>query len=83
MGKAIIITRGLATQDYVIDRENAILVDPCDAHQLKNEMLWLLTHSSEYKKLGKNARKSVEEKFTMTKSTEKLANLLHNIVMKN
>ena len=82
MGKAIIITRGLATQDYVIDRENAILVDSCDAYQLKNEMLWLLTHSLECKKLGKNARKSVEEKFTMARSAEKLANLLQNTVMK-
>jgi len=83
MGKAIIITRGLATEDYVINGETGIIINPGDVDQLKNAILWLLGDDLKRKILGNNARKSVEENFTLYRFTEKLANLLQSICNKN
>lgn len=80
MGKDVVVTKGLATEDYVINGETGIVINPGDADQLKSAILELLDDDLKCKKLGSNARRSVEEKFALKRSTKKLANLLQSII---
>jgi len=83
MGKPVIVTKGLITEDYVINGDTGIIINPDDANELKRMILELLDEDIKRKKLGNNARKFVEDNFTITKSTEELANILMQNACRN
>ena len=81
MGKPVIVTKGLITEDYVINHETGIVIPPGDVDQIKNAILYLLDNNLERKRIGNNARKWVEDNFTIERSTEKLGHLLRSILI--
>jgi len=64
MGKAVIVTKVPSTVDYVNDNEDALFVKLNDTDDMKTKIEYLLDNPVEIKRLGENARKSVENKFT-------------------
>lgn len=64
MGKAVIVSKVPSTVDYVNDGENALFVKLHDVDDMRSKIEFLLHNPHEIFRLGKNARKSVENKFT-------------------
>jgi len=63
MGKAVIVTKVPSTVDYIVDGENGLLVNVYDSEDMRNKIEFLLNNPQEINRLGRNARKSVEEEF--------------------
>ena len=63
MGKAVIVTKVAATSEYVSDGYDGLFVKPNDAYDMKEKISFLLGNPAEIEKLGKNARRSTEQKF--------------------
>jgi glycosyltransferase involved in cell wall biosynthesis len=79
MGKAVIVTKVPSTVDYVNDNEDALFVKLNDTDDMKTKIEYLLNNPFEIKRLGENARKSVENKFTnlhMAESIHKAVRIL-------
>ncbi len=64
MGKAVIVTKGPSTVDYINDNEDALFVRLNDIDDMRNKIEFLLHNPDKVKMLGENARKSVQDKFT-------------------
>jgi len=64
MGKAVIVTKVTSTDDYINDGEDALFVKLNDVEDMKNKIEFLLQNPDEVAKLGSNARKTIENKFT-------------------
>lgn len=79
MGKAVIVTKGLATEDYVIHGKTGMVVEPGNIAQLRNTIAELVNDDLGRKEIGHSARKWIEENFTIEKMTENLAHLLSNV----
>ncbi len=73
MGKATIISRTQGFHDYFVEGETAITVKPGDPVELSEAIDFLWNHPEECERMGKNARRLVEEKFTIDKVSERLA----------
>ena len=76
MGKPVIISKGLTTEDYIINHKNGILVEPGNFKQLKKSITELINNPKERSRIGENARKSVENKFTLEKCSKLFAELI-------
>lgn len=70
MGKAVIVTKVPSTVDYINDKEDALLVNLSDVEHIREKIEFLLNNPGEIARLGENARKSVESKFTEKQMTE-------------
>jgi len=64
MGKAVIVTNTASSVDYVKDGEDAILVKRNDVQDMKNKIEFLLNNPDLAIRIGENARKSIQNKFT-------------------
>jgi len=64
MRKAVIVTRVCSTVDYVSDWNTGVFVKPYDEYDLRDKILYLLENQDVTEKLGFNARKDVEERFS-------------------
>jgi glycosyltransferase involved in cell wall biosynthesis len=64
-GKAVIATRSRGLQDYVVDGETALLVEPGDTAGLRAAIEHLLAHPGEVRRLGENGRAWIEQRLTM------------------
>ncbi len=54
---AIVCTRRLGIEEYVVDGETAVLVSPGDAGEMAEAMRWLMNDDAERERLAKNAYK--------------------------
>lgn len=79
MGKAVIVTKVPATVDYANDKEDVLFVRLNDCDDMRNKIEYLLNNPGEVERLGINARKSVEEKFTEKKMAEGIYDSLKNM----
>ena len=79
MERPVIATRSRGILDYVIDGETGILVDPWDSAALQEAIDHLLAHPEEAQRLGKNARKRVEEELNLESYVGKIASLLREV----
>ena len=70
MGKAVIVSRVPGIIDYVIDNENALLVEPGNILNLKNKMEYLLAEPEQKKILEKKARETIEKEFNEIKMAQ-------------
>lgn len=68
-----------AHRDLIKNRDNGILVKPNTPKELVNEILKLKNDEDLRYKLGKNARKTIEEQFTWSIITEKLEKLYNHV----
>src|SRR3990170_2665562 len=80
MGKPVIVTKSLASKDYVIDGKTGIIIEPGNSAQLQNVISKLLDDPLNCRRLGLAARKSVEENFTIENLTANLVNVLFKSV---
>jgi len=63
LGKAVVVTSVPGILDYVEDGYNALLVKPDDSFDLRDKMESLIKDEKKVIELGRNARKTVLEKF--------------------
>ena len=73
MGKPLIVSRVPATIDYIKDGNTGMFVSPGNAKELKDKIMFLLTHKQLREKLGRNARKEIENGLNM----ESMARAIH------
>ncbi len=79
MGKAVIVTRFVGTEDYVINNEDGIFVEAQDYSMLKEKTNYLLQNPSEIKRLGLNARKKAVKLFDQQVVIKKIADIMLNL----
>ncbi len=79
-GKAVIITKGLSTLDYIKDGETGVLVEPRDLDALKESIRRLLVNVEERKQIALAARRAVEEKFCVQMVADTLAHVIWGLL---
>jgi len=79
VGKPVIVTKGLACTDYIIDGETGILVKPGDKLQLKKKILELLRNPEKRERIGLAARRAIERKFSLEIVARKWINLIWEV----
>jgi glycosyltransferase involved in cell wall biosynthesis len=65
MGKAVVVTATDGQRDIVDDGETGVLVPPGDPGALRNAVRRLLDNADECARLGRNARRAVESRFSL------------------
>lgn len=65
--------------ELIVDGYNGFLVSPFDTKSLFERSYFLLTHPQKITEMGKNARKTVEEKFHLGKIKQKWETVLNSI----
>ena len=63
MGKAVIATKTVGTQDYIDQGENGILVPPKDSRAMRKAIEYLLGNEKERIRIGQNAREKVKKAY--------------------
>jgi glycosyltransferase involved in cell wall biosynthesis len=76
MGKAVIATRVHHTIDYIENFKTGILSEPNNPADLRNKIIYLLENPSEIERIGKNARKAIEERFNERRYALDIENVL-------
>ena len=67
-GKPVIASNQGAMADIVADGKTGLLFTPGDSGELANKAKWLWNHPRECRKMGENARKEYEAKYTPEKN---------------
>lgn len=80
MGRPVIATRSRGIQDYVIDGETGILVEPGDDKAMRAAICDLLSNPEKAKRMGRNARERVEQHLNLNNYVEQLGNLLETFI---
>jgi glycosyltransferase involved in cell wall biosynthesis len=65
MGKAVIVSATEGQRDIVEDGETGVLVTPGDASELRRSVRRLIDNPDERKRLGGNARRAAETRFSL------------------
>jgi glycosyltransferase involved in cell wall biosynthesis len=78
-GKAVVVSDTPGIRDYVRSGETAVLVPPCDATRLREELTRLWNDVSERKRIGKQAASAVREEFGFERFTLSLAEIAEKI----
>ncbi len=73
MGKAVIVSATAGQRDIVVDGETGVLVRPADEEALRDAVRGLLRNPAERTRLGRNARRAVEEQFSLDRYVSELA----------
>jgi glycosyltransferase involved in cell wall biosynthesis len=73
MQKAVVVSATDGLRDVVVDGETAMLVPPSDVMSMRNALKRLLEDPRERERLGRNARRAVEERFSLDQYVEALA----------
>lgn len=80
MGKPVIASRIKFIGDFIKDGWNGFLVRPGDAEQLRDRINFLLANPAEARRIGENARKTIEEHFTLDHYRDRVVNTLKQVV---
>jgi len=78
-GKPVIAVRRYGSIDLVSDHVNGFLVNPRDAKQIAEKILWLISNSKKAKRMGVNGREIAEEKFNVNKRIDKIVQLYERL----
>jgi glycosyltransferase involved in cell wall biosynthesis len=79
-GKAVIATRAPSTETYIEEGETGLLVPPHNINRLQEAINYLLEYPDETKRLGRNARKVYEERYTFSAFAERSHNVMKKVV---
>jgi len=74
-----VITTRHGVEDYAIDNENALIIDPADSHAIANSVLKILENEDIKNKLIKNGLQTVK-KFTWENSINSLNRILNKFL---
>ena len=80
LGKAIVATRGMSTEDYVLDGETGLLVEPGDSVELGAKIAWLLANPAEAKRLGQAAREAARRDFNQESMSQRIGEIVSGVV---
>jgi glycosyltransferase involved in cell wall biosynthesis len=80
MGKAIIVSKIKQKDDFIEDGWNGLYVTPGNVSELHRQIKFLLKHPDEAKRLGTNARKKIEERFTLEHYCQRMRSAVKDIV---
>ncbi len=72
MGKPVITTKIAGHSDYVIDGETGFYVPPGDADALRSRIMQLLDSPALAAEMGRNARRLMEENYTLEAANRRL-----------
>lgn len=76
-----VITSNLgAMADLVKDKVTGLLFTPMSTNELAEKVRWLWNHPEECKRMGQNARKEYEEKYTPEKNYEMLMRIYKKVI---
>jgi glycosyltransferase involved in cell wall biosynthesis len=78
--KPVIASNLGAMADLVKDRETGLLFTPMNSNELAKKVKWLWNNESECRRMGINARKEYEEKYTPEKNYEMLINIYQEVI---
>jgi glycosyltransferase involved in cell wall biosynthesis len=73
MEKAVVVSATEGIRDVVVDGETAVLVPPGDVLAMRDAIVRLMEDPHERRRLGRNARQAVEERFSLEEYVEALA----------
>ena len=76
-GKVCITTDVTGTADFIRDGENGFVIPADDVDALKEKMEWILDNRDRLADIGRNARKTYEQYFSMEVFGENLEQALH------
>jgi glycosyltransferase involved in cell wall biosynthesis len=74
MGKAVIVSKIRQRDDFIVDGWNGFYVTPGNVVELRDRIDFLLQNPDEARRLGQNARKSIEERYTLEHFVERVRN---------
>jgi glycosyltransferase involved in cell wall biosynthesis len=77
----VVATNIVGIPEIIENEVNGILIDPWDVNALSRSVVMLLEDQSLAKRLGRNARKTVEEKFTLQNFANKTAEVYEKIAV--
>ena len=79
-GKAIIASNVGQIAEIITENYDGLLVEPDDFDEMLAKSLKLIADEKLRAKIGMNARKTIEEKYTWTKTAETISHLLHEVI---
>ncbi|MFZ5918252.1 MAG: glycosyltransferase family 4 protein [Chloroflexota bacterium] len=65
MGKAVVVSRTPGQTDVIVQGETGLYVPPADPAAMRETIRHLLDHPEEARRMGANARRALEEKFSL------------------
>jgi glycosyltransferase involved in cell wall biosynthesis len=65
MGKPVIVSKTKLIGDFIQDGWNGFYVTPENPEELRERIQYMLDHPEEVKRMGENARRMIEERFTL------------------
>ena len=71
------------TPEVIMDRSHGVLIPSKDAHAIKQEIEFMLNNPEFRKDLGLEARKRIEEVFSLEKTTKHFADLYKKLMLHN
>lgn len=78
--KPVIASNFGAMVELVKDGETGLLFEPGNAEDLANKVKWLWDHPDECRRMGENARKEYEEKYTPEKNYKMLMDIYEKTI---
>jgi glycosyltransferase involved in cell wall biosynthesis len=81
--KPVVATNVVGIPEIIEDRVNGLLIDPWDVDALSENVMTLLNDQGLARKIGQNARKTVEEKFTLQRFVNKTVEVYEKIANGN
>jgi glycosyltransferase involved in cell wall biosynthesis len=71
-GKPVILTHGPLVEGFIEDGISGFYVEPGNPGQLRERVLYLLSHPEEAAAMGRRARERVEREFTIERYVERI-----------
>lgn len=82
-GTPVIASRIGALEYLVSDGKTGLLFEPGNAEDLANKVKWLWDHPDECRRMGENARKEYEEKYTPEKNYKMLMDIYEKVIARH
>jgi len=80
LGKAVIVSKVPSVDGYVIDGENAVYYDPENPWDLAQKILRLARDTELVRRIGRAARRIVEEEFNVDRMGHRMWNAIRRVV---
>ena len=81
-GKPVIASNLASMAEMVEDGKTGLLFEPGNSEDLASKINWAAGHPEEIKRMGMNAKKIYEEKYTAEKNYKKLMSIYSTVINK-
>jgi len=79
-GRPVVASRHGAMAEIVKDGETGLLFEPGNVEDLAEKIEWMLSHPDECRRMGENARREYEEKYSPEKNHEMLMEIYRTAI---